>query len=121
MLERNASGKSFGQKGKDKGMGKGKAMIPMQPASWGYEPWAPAPAWGNPGFGKGQGKWSKGAPKGDSYGWNDNSATIGQFCQHWRLNADAEQKLHRLSPHVLQLVLNEFAPPVAQGDLSGKL
>lgn len=45
------------------------------------------------------------------------------FCAHWGLNADAQNKLWTLPPHIQQKVIAEFAPAPAPGmgaDFSGK-
>jgi len=138
MLERTEAGRSYSQKGMDKGKGKGMDMgFKGMPMVKGMSK------------GMGMGK-DKGYGKYDSYGasmdnmmWNmmtksaskDKGKSKGgkssgknlvfdgtpdQFLQHWNLNADAAGKLYKLTPSVQKMVMNQFDPPVSNQDLSGK-
>jgi len=45
---------------------------------------------------------------------------IGDFITHWNLNDDAQSKLQKLSPHVLEIVMGSFDPKAPQEQVNGK-
>lgn len=72
----------------------------------------------------------KGKGKSSSTGWSadipapEAEAHIHFFCQQWALNEDAMQRLQRLPPAALEVVLRDFQPQGEQGlgaDWNGKL
>lgn len=53
-------------------------------------------------------------------GFGGSDAELVAFCQHWALNADAQNKFYSLSPMVQETVMGSFAPPPHMTEVSGK-